>query len=68
MKALISPLEQRERGVRVAQVEQEEFPVAPPLFWVDCDDTVHADMIYVDEVFVEPAPEPFSGQIPATEL
>jgi hypothetical protein len=39
-KALISPLEQREVGVRVAQIEVKSFEVAEPLFWVDCSDDI----------------------------
>ena len=33
---------------RVAQVEQESFPVADPYFWVDCADDVVADRFYYD--------------------
>jgi hypothetical protein len=36
MKALID-----ENGI-VAQVEQQEFGVAPPCFWVDCPDNIVA--------------------------
>jgi hypothetical protein len=36
MKALID-----ENGV-VAQVEQQEFNIAPPCFWVDCPDNIIA--------------------------
>jgi hypothetical protein len=38
MKALISP----SQGNLVVQVEQQEFEVALPLFWVDCDNSVAA--------------------------
>jgi len=48
MKALITPNEIREQGYRVAQVEQQEFEVALPLFWVDCDDTIVADKFWFD--------------------
>lgn len=48
MKALITPNEVREQGYRVAQVEQQEFEVALPLFWVDCDDTIVADQYWFD--------------------
>lgn len=44
MKALISPNEPRGEGLRVAEVMSSEFPVAAPLFWVDCPDEVVADM------------------------
>jgi hypothetical protein len=77
MKALISPNEPRYNGVRVADVAVAEFPVAAPLFWVDCADYVHSGMIYIDGQFVEPEPEPAflnhagptppSGEIPVTE-
>lgn len=59
MKALISPNEVRENGVRVAQVEAQEFEVAAPLFWVDCPDGVTADWVYDNGMFIEPVqPEP----------
>jgi hypothetical protein len=50
MKALISPNEVREQGYRVAQVEQQEFEVALPLFWVDCDDTIVTDKYWFDPI------------------
>lgn len=52
MKALISSLEQRETGYRVAQIVKDEdvFPVADKLFWVDCDDTIAADFVWYDPV------------------
>ena len=31
---------------RVAEVGDADFPVAPPLFWVDCADDVIADVWY----------------------
>ena len=48
MKALISPNEPRQTGYRVAQVEETEFEVAPPLFWVDCANTEKADQCWYD--------------------
>jgi len=49
-KALISPNELVSNGYRVAQVEQAEsiFPVADPLYWMDCDDEVVADQYWFD--------------------
>lgn len=35
---------------RVAEVAAAEFPVASPLFWVDCADDVVADLWYYDNV------------------
>jgi hypothetical protein len=49
-KALISKIEPRESGYRVAQVEDAAniFEVAPSLFWVDCADNVVADQFWYD--------------------
>jgi len=50
-KALISTIEPRETGYRVAQVELAEniFEVNDNLFWVDCpDDTVADDRTWYD--------------------
>jgi hypothetical protein len=68
MKALISPLEARETGYRVAEVEPDDkaFEVAPPLFWVSCADDVVADLFWYDpeaQAFMPlPKPEPDSEQ------
>lgn len=35
-------------SARVCQVEDNEFDVAEPLFWVDCDSSVVADQFYYD--------------------
>jgi hypothetical protein len=35
-------------GVRVADVAAEPFPVALPMFWVECDDAVEPDVYYYD--------------------
>ena len=59
MKALISPNENKQLGFRIAQVEQQEFEVAEPLFWVDCDDTVKADQFWYDpaDQTIKPKPQ-----------
>jgi hypothetical protein len=48
------------QGTRVAQVEQQEFPVHPDLYWVDCEDHIEADKYtYQDGVFTKiPDPAP----------
>jgi len=67
-KALISTVEPRESGYRVAQVEDAAnvFEVGAGLMWVDCDDNVVADQFWYDPsdqlikanpVVVEAAPE-----------
>ena len=49
---------------RVAEVAANPFEVAPPLFWVACEDNVVADLFYYDSVTTtilatpEPAPMP----------
>lgn len=59
-QALISPGEPRETGYRVAQVEQQSFDVALPLFWVKCTDVVTADKFWYDpsDETIKPIPEP----------
>lgn len=60
MKALISPNEPRQTGYRVAEVEQQEFEVASPLFWVDCANNVAADQFWYDpsDQTIKPIPQP----------
>lgn len=61
-RALISPVEIREdldgnQGYRVAFVDEVEFDVAPPLFWVDCPDECVQDVwVYVDGSFKDTTP------------
>ena len=72
MKALISPQETvyaddgAVLGQRVAQVDEEGFEIAQPLFWVDCpDDCVQDKWYYLDgQVFKKPEPP----QIEAPEI
>jgi hypothetical protein len=61
MKALISPdeivyLPDGNTGERVAQVEPDDkiFPVANPLFWMDCADNVVADQFYYNGTEILP--------------
>lgn len=35
-----------ENSCRIAEVEIDPFIVAPPLFWVDCEDNVNATYYY----------------------
>jgi len=52
MKALISKIEPRETGWRIAQVEPDDkiFPVADDMFWADCADHIVADQHWYDPV------------------
>jgi len=45
-KALISPAELVEQGVRLVQIADKEFEVAPPLYWVDVPDDATPDTHY----------------------
>jgi hypothetical protein len=64
MKALISPNEIAVSydgtllGQRVAQVGNNEFPIAPPLFWTDCPDDCVADLWYYSNGQCFPKPLP----------
>jgi len=68
-QALISPEEKVYKydgtllGERVAEVLATPFEVAPPLFWVACNDDVEADQWYydpntftIDPIPVKPVP------------
>lgn len=66
MQALVSPNEvvldpntEVVLGQRVAQVAAEGFPVARPLFWMDCPNEVVADFFYYDpqDMQFKPVPE-----------
>jgi hypothetical protein len=61
-KALISPMEPRESGYRVAEVIDQEFPVSLPLYWVDCADDIVADEYWYNpennEFVLFPVPDP----------
>lgn len=73
MKALISTLEPRENGYRVAQVEQDDniFDVAEGLFWTDCPDECVADQWFynpaTEECELIPVPEPVIAVEPTKE-
>jgi hypothetical protein len=63
MKALVSPQEKRTDyegnvGDRIAQVEQNEFPVAAPLFWTDCPNDCVADVWWYYNGVCEVMPQP----------
>ena len=60
MKALISPTEPKETGYRVAEVAQQQFEVAEPLFWVSCAANVVADQFWYDpaDQTIKPIPQP----------
>ena len=49
-EALISTIEPRETGYRVAQVvyQGETFPVSSEMFWTLCEDNVMADQFWYD--------------------
>lgn len=53
---------------RVAQVENQSFEVASPLFWVDCADNVVADFWYYDNAIKEILRIPPSPPYPKTAV
>jgi hypothetical protein len=61
-EALISPTEKVYKydgtllGDRVAETTSSPFEVAPPLFWVACNDDVVADQWYYDGSNCQPIP------------
>lgn len=61
MKALISPIEPRQSGYRVAEVVDDnlEFEVSDPFFWVDCANDVTADQFWFDpsDNTIKPIPQ-----------
>lgn len=69
--ALISPIEPREGGYRVAEVAAQSFDVAPPLFWAECPDYVETDVYWYNpessEFVLVPVPSPQSNVIPVTD-
>jgi len=69
--ALISALEPRENGYRVAQIidAADKFPVGEPNhFWVECPDDVVADTYWYDSVtqsfVIVPIPEALAQPTP----
>ena len=71
MNALISPLEPREEGYRVAEVAQNTFDVASPFFWVECSDSIVADMYWYNpensQFVLVPEPEPEIQEQPISQ-
>jgi hypothetical protein len=62
MFALISPIEKRDTGYRVAEVAEQVFDVAEPLFWVECPADMAADKFWYNpedmQFYAMPEPEP----------
>lgn len=59
---------------RVAEVLDNEFEIAPPLFWADCADDVVADQFYYDTanqtinpIVNAPMPEPVQPTTDGTQ-
>ncbi len=63
MKALISPQENN----RIVEVKQTEFPVATPLFWLDCPSNVTTDWTYTESGFNPPV-NPVTPNTEVTEV
>lgn len=54
-----------ELGVYVVEVADAEFPVAEPLFWVDCADNIVAYQFYWNGGQFYPIPAPPSPVAPS---
>ena len=70
MKALICPNEpvtnfDETSGYRIAEVTASPFEVAEPLYWLDCDDTVVADVYYFDTTSNSILPKPIATTVAA---
>jgi len=67
-RALISPNENAHTGKRVAQVvaQDADFPVAPPMFFIDCPDAVAAETHFFDGAAFQLIPPP--AATPPTDL
>lgn len=63
MKALISPQENN----RIAEVVVKEFPVAQPLYWLDCPDNVTTEWTYDKNGFNAPV-SPSTPEQKVTEV
>ena len=50
MKALISPIESVNSGFRVCQVQEVEFEVAEPYFWIEVTSDVSTGTHFYDPV------------------
>lgn len=48
MKALVSPNEKLDKGVRIVSISDAEFDVPTPLFWVDIANDATIDSHYYD--------------------
>jgi hypothetical protein len=64
MKALISTLEPRQTGYRVAQTSYDDqvFPVAESLFWVDFPSDLNAELVPQDFYWYDPTDETIKPQ------
>jgi len=68
MKAFISPLEPVATGFRICEVQEAEFPIAEPYFWLDVPAGVAAGSHFYNPITAsaEPIPAPvFLPQVAA---
>lgn len=64
MKALISTLEPRQTGYRVAQTSYDDqvFPVAQTMFWVDFPNDFDIELVTYDFYWYDPTDETIKPQ------
>lgn len=68
MKALISTIEPRETGYRVAETCEDNavFDVADELFWTDFPSNLDTSLVHQDQYWYDPADETIK-EIPTPE-
>ena len=70
-EALISTIEPRQTGYRVAEVvnQGQTFPVSPKLFWTPCADDVVQDQFWYDpaDQTIKPNPIPLETTLEPVE-
>ena len=69
MRALISTLESRQTGYRVAQTSDDDqvFPVAETMFWVDFPSGLNTELVLQDLYWYDPQDQTIK-EIPVAEV
>lgn len=70
MKALISTIEPRLTGYRVAETAYDDqiFPVSPELFWTDFPNDLNTELVFQDYYWYDPSDETIKPQNPSQDI
>lgn len=70
MKALISTIELRLTGYRVAETAYDDqiFPVAETLFWTDFPNDLNTELVLQDYYWYDPSDETIKPQNPPQDI